>query len=139
MRGLREQHSPAVAERQNTGEPVERRAEVIAIAQLGRSGMQRPIAAAFAVLRRNLDFWRLSYALRSQPAALASIGAELSGWIDAVRQTLEGYFRARGSAAPQIEAAILFALIDGISQHYALDPAHYPLDAVEAALIARYR
>jgi AcrR family transcriptional regulator len=97
------------------------------------------IAGAFALLRRNLDFWRLSYALRTQPAALESIGAELRSWTDAIRHTLEGYFHAQGNSAPQIEAAILFALIDGISQHYALDPERYPLDAVEAALIERYR
>lgn len=111
----------------------------VAEAAEGSAQVERLIAAAFALLRRNLDFWRLSYALRSQPAALASIGAELSGWTDTIRQTIEGYFRVRGSPAPQIEAAILFALIDGVSQHYALDPEHYPLDAVEAALIARYR
>lgn len=54
------------------------------------------------------------------------------------RVYLEGYFQAAGAAQPEIEAAILFAVIDGISQHYALDPARYPLDAVEDALVRRY-
>ena len=112
---------------------------VIAEDAEGPAQIERLIAGAFAVLRRNLDFWRLSYALRGQPAVLASIGAELHSWAATIRRTLEGYFEGQGNPAPQIEAAILFALIDGVSQHYALDPEHYPLDAVEAALIARYR
>lgn len=111
----------------------------VAEAVEGPAQVERLIAGAFALLRRNLDFWRLSYALRAQAAALAGIGAELYGWTDSIRRTLEGYFRAKGSPAPEIEAAILFALIDGVSQHYALDPEHYPLDDVEAALIERYR
>ena len=33
---------------------------------------------------------------------------------------------------------ILFALIDGVSQHYVLEPSRYPLDAVIEKIAARY-
>jgi hypothetical protein len=39
---------------------------------------------------------------------------------------------------PAIEAAILFALIDGVSQHYLLNPDDYPLQAVIDTLVAKY-
>jgi hypothetical protein len=38
----------------------------------------------------------------------------------------------------RLEAAVLFATIDGVSQHYALDPERYPLDAVAERIISRY-
>jgi AcrR family transcriptional regulator len=97
------------------------------------------IRASFAIVRRNLEFWQLSYHIRMQIAVIAGLGEHLHTWTSAIHSQLETYFRDTGAEQPQIEAAILFALIDGVSQHYALDPEHYPLDAVAEALIARYR
>jgi hypothetical protein len=74
-----------------------------------------------------------------QATVITGLGQSLHAWTDTIRQTLEGYFRQAGVAQPEIEAAILFAQIDGIAQHYVLDPEHYPLAAVEEALVARYR
>lgn len=96
------------------------------------------IRAAFAILRRNLAFWKLTYGVRMQESVLKALGPELEAWTGQIIATLEAHFRAAGAARPQLEAAILFAAIDGISQHYALDPARYPLDAVAGALIDRY-
>lgn len=103
-----------------------------------RPPIEKLIRASFAILRDNLRFWQLSYSVRNQVAVIAGLGEQLHGWSEAIRRTLEGYFQATGAAQPEIEAAILFAVIDGISQHYALDPARYPLDAVEDALVRRY-
>ena len=103
-----------------------------------RAPIEKLIRASFAILRQNLRFWQLSYNVRSQAAVIKGLGEQLKLWTDTIRQTLEGYFRAAGAQQPEIEAAILFAVVDGISQHYALDPAHYPLDAVEEALVRRY-
>lgn len=103
-----------------------------------RPSIERLIRASFAIVRENLRFWQLSYGVRNQVAVIAGLGEQLHTWTDSIRRTLEGYFKAAGAEQPEIEAAILFAVIDGISQHYALDPAHYPLDAVEEALVGRY-
>lgn len=97
------------------------------------------IRGAFAVVRRNQSFWRLSYGARMQPGVLATLGGDLPQWTGEILQTLERYFAEAGAPEPQIEAALLFALIDGVSQHYVLDPQRYPLDAVERALVERYR
>lgn len=100
--------------------------------------LARLIRSAFAILRRNLPFWKLSYGVRMQDAVLRELGPDLEAWTGEILGFLEAHFRAAGAARPQAEAAILFAAIDGISQHYALDPKRYPLDAVAEALIAKY-
>ena len=96
------------------------------------------IQSAFAILKSNLAFWKLTYGVRMQEPVLKALGPELEAWTGQILATLEAWFRATGAAQPELEAAILFAAIDGISQHYAMDPARYPLDAVAAALIAKY-
>jgi AcrR family transcriptional regulator len=96
------------------------------------------IQASFAIVREHIHFWRLSYGVRMQPTVLASLGNDVLTWADEIRSTLEGYFQRVGVPQPQTEAAILFALIDGVAQHYVLDPEHYPLEAVEQALLVRY-
>lgn len=96
------------------------------------------IRGAFSILRRNLPFWKLSYGVRMQEAVLRELGPDLDAWTAEIRAALEAHFRAAGAPRPQAEAAILFASIDGISQHYALDPGNYPLDEVAEALIAKY-
>ncbi len=103
-----------------------------------RPQIERLIRASFMILRRNMHFWRLSYGVRMQPAVVAGLGDQLHLWIDSIRSTIEVYFQNSGAADPGIEAAILFALIDGISQHYVLDPEHYPLEVIENAVVARY-
>ena len=100
--------------------------------------LERLLRGSFEILRRNMAFWRLSYGVRMQPAVLEGLGSELHEWTGAIRRTLLGYLRDAGIPQPEIEAAALFALIDGISQHYVLDPDRYPLDAVIELVVARY-
>jgi AcrR family transcriptional regulator len=96
------------------------------------------IRAAFAQVREHERFWRLSYSARTQIPVLATLGVDLAAWTHEVQQTIARYCHDAGMPNPLIEAAILFALIDGVSQHYVLDPQHYPLEAIEQSLIARY-
>ncbi|MEO6096245.1 MAG: alpha/beta fold hydrolase [Fibrobacteria bacterium] len=104
----------------------------------GQPPLERLIRSAFAILRRNLGFWRLTYGIRMQETVLQTLGPELQAWTGDILKTLEAHFRSIGSGQPAMEAAILFAAIDGISQHYALDPERYPLDAIADALIEKY-
>ena len=100
--------------------------------------LERLLRGSFEILRRNMAFWRLSYGVRMQPAVLEGIGDELHQWTASILRTLHGYLRDAGVPHPDIEAAALFALIDGISQHYVLDPDRYPLDAVIELVVSRY-
>src|SRR5262245_16783860 len=102
------------------------------------SQIERLIRAAFATVQRKRAFWKLIYAVRMQGAVVASLGDALIAASTEIRTTIERYCRTAGLPQPEIEAAILFALIDGVAQHYVLDPDNYPLDAVTEALVARY-
>jgi AcrR family transcriptional regulator len=96
------------------------------------------VRAAFELLLRNERFWRISYGVRMQATVLSGLGAGLQQWTSAIRQTLEGYLRDDGYEEPEVESRILFALIDGVAQHYVLDPEHYPLADVVERIVARY-
>jgi AcrR family transcriptional regulator len=100
--------------------------------------LEQLLRGSFAILRRNMRFWRLSYGVRMQPAVLSGLGPELHEWTATILRTLEGYLRDAGVSRPAVEAAVLFAVIDGVSQHYVLDPDRYPLEAVIELVVARY-
>jgi AcrR family transcriptional regulator len=104
----------------------------------GQGPVERIIRAAFATLRERLDFWRLSYGVRMQHSVIAALGDDLPDWAGAIRANLERALRESGAPQPDVAAAILFATIDGVAQHFVLDPEGYPLDAVIEALVAQY-
>ena len=96
------------------------------------------VRGAFEILRKHRDFWRVSYGVRMQPAVVKGLGKRLLGWTTTIRTTLTGYLRDAGSKQPELDAALLFALIDGVSQHYVLDPRRYPLDEAAERIIALF-
>jgi len=73
-----------------------------------------------------------------QPAVVAGLGKRLRTWTMTIQVTLARYLADAGSRQPEIDAALLFALIDGASQHYVLDPKGYPLAQVADGIIALF-
>jgi AcrR family transcriptional regulator len=100
--------------------------------------LARIIRDSFAVLRQQSASWKLFYVVRIQPEVAAGLRDDTVAWKTLVLDQLEAPFRAAGMADPRAEAALLFAIIDGIGQNYTLDPASYPLDAVLDRVLARY-
>lgn len=96
------------------------------------------IGSSFRIVRENLEFWRLSYGLRMQPGVLEGLADEIREWFAAIHQRIEALLREAGVADASTEATLLFAQIDGVAQHFALDPDHYPIGRIVAALSARY-
>lgn len=90
------------------------------------------------ILKRNIDFWRLSYGIRMQTGVAEALGPDLAAWTREILATLEGHFRSIGARQPALEAALFFAAFDGLCQHYVLDPRHYPLDEIARTLVARF-
>jgi AcrR family transcriptional regulator len=97
------------------------------------------LRAIGVVIRERRDFWALSYGVRMQREVLASLQPLLAPWIHEIYTKIERYLRDAGWPDAKLEAVLLFAQIDGLSQHYVLDPARYPLGAVIARLIQRYQ
>lgn len=96
------------------------------------------IRASFAIVRGNLEFWRLSYGARMQRSVLSVLGGSIEAWASSIHARLLGFLTDAGIENAPVEAAVLFALIDGISQHYVLDPEHYPLDVITEHVVGRY-
>jgi len=103
-----------------------------------RERIERLVRSAFEVLDANRDFWRLSYGVRMQPAVVTGLGKRLAAWTSTIQSTLARYLAESGSRRPELDAALLFALIDGVSQHYVLDPKTYPLGAVADRIVTLF-
>ncbi|HWV56926.1 MAG TPA: TetR/AcrR family transcriptional regulator, partial [Longimicrobiales bacterium] len=96
------------------------------------------VHGALAAVRDGLPFWRVLYRLRGEPEVIAGLGVHLRTWTESIRESIRSLLESSGSANPGAEALALFAAIDGIAQHYALDPERYPLDEVADALVQRF-
>ena len=103
-----------------------------------RERIERLVRGAFEIVDANRAFWRLSYGVRMQPAVVSGLGKQLGVWTKTIETTLVRYLEEAGSRRPEIDAALLFALIDGVSQHYVLDPGNYPLRAVADEIVSLF-
>lgn len=100
--------------------------------------VERLLTASFDIIRERLDFWRLQYGIRMQAAVLPSLQGATQGWLNEIQAALSKFLRDAGVRGAAVEARILFAEIDGVAQHYSLDPANYPLRRVVDRMIERY-
>jgi AcrR family transcriptional regulator len=103
-----------------------------------RRRLELLLRASFQIIKENMDFWRLSYGIRMQAEALRGLEKALGDWTDEILKTLSKFLRDAGVSEPAIEARLLFAEIDGVAQHYVLDPKRYPLNRVVHRIVSRY-
>ena len=96
------------------------------------------LRAVADIIRERRLFWALSYGVRMQREVLDALGPDVVRWSGEIAGTLERYLREAGWPDPRHEAALLFAQIDGLAQHYVLDPERYPLEALTERLAHRY-
>ncbi len=88
------------------------------------------IGEMFTMLENDRDFWALFYMMRSQPAIMDILGDSFRQWTGRLRDLFVADLKAMGSAEPELEALMLYSLIEGTIQQYLLDPTNYPLDRV---------
>jgi AcrR family transcriptional regulator len=96
------------------------------------------LRSAVAIVPRHRHFWAVWYGLRMQQDVLKTLGPSVFQFTKAIVRTLEKYLEDIEWPEAAIEAQLLFAQIDGLCQHYVLDPAHYPLEQVIERLVERY-
>jgi len=106
----------------------------------GKPGERIPglLWAMFAMLEEDQEFWTLFQMLRSQPAIMTVLGDAFRQWTRQLRNLFTVELRNAGRPEPEIEALILYSLIEGTIQQYLLDPANYPLSAVADRIVAQY-
>lgn len=93
------------------------------------------LRAMFDLLARDAAFWSLFYMLRSQPAIMRVLGDDFRLWTRRLRDLFEAELRQAGRADPEIDALLLYSLVEGTIQQYLLDPDAYPLDQVSDRII----
>ena len=96
------------------------------------------LRSAVAIVPRHRHFWTVWYGLRMQRQVLKTLGPSVGEFTQAIVRTLERYLEDIDWPDAGIEARLLFAQIDGLCQHYVLDPANYPLEQVIEKLVERY-
>lgn len=87
------------------------------------------------LVREHEDFWRVSTGVRFQHSVVAGLAEGIAAQSALYNQLFTALLTELGRPDPEVEARILFATLDGITQHYVLDPQGYPLDAVIERLI----
>jgi hypothetical protein len=70
---------------------------------------------------------------------MAIVGDALREWTRRMRELFTTELRNLGRAEPELDALILYSLIEGTIQQYLLDPNEYPLALVTEHIIAQYR
>jgi len=96
------------------------------------------LRSALAIVPRHRQFWAVWYGLRMQKDVLKTLGPSVAQFTQAIVRTLEKYLEDIEWPDAGIEARLLFAQIDGLCQHYVLDPVHYPLERVIERLVESY-
>ncbi|MCK6691804.1 MAG: TetR/AcrR family transcriptional regulator [Thermoanaerobaculia bacterium] len=104
-----------------------------------REAIALHIRESFRILREQTGFWRLVHQMRHQPAVQQSAEAQIGAFQRAVAERLAAQFHLLGAAQPELEALLLFALIDGITLQYLQMPDTYPLDALRDFLIQKFQ
>jgi len=104
-----------------------------------REAIVQHIVGSLAAIQEQQDFWRLANSLRFQQSVHEVAEKQITAVNTFVIATLTDNFRKLGAAAPEQEALVLFALIDGICLQWLQAPTQYPLTAVQEHLIHHYR
>jgi len=96
------------------------------------------IRHTFDLVRKNTNFWKLFYALSTQPGVLALVEQKILEISKPIMEMVITYFNRRYSDDPAAEMAIFSALMSGAIQKYIYSNGLYPLDKVEKRIIEMY-
>lgn len=96
------------------------------------------LGTIFTLLERDRDFWGLFYMMRTQPAIMEVLGDAFREWTGRLREIFTAELRAAGRPEPEVDALMLYSLVEGTIQQYLLDPADYPLDVISETITRQY-
>lgn len=123
---------------ERSGELVMSAFAAVAMVESAPERLSALIGVSAEIVREHRDFWRISYGVRSQPSVVAGLARGIAEQSELFLQLFTALLTELGRPHPEVEARVLFASMDGVFQHYVLDPEHYPLDAVVEWLIRQH-
>ncbi len=98
----------------------------------------RILSTIFDMLEAEPDFWTLFYMLRTQPAVMELLGDGFRDYTGRLRALFTRELEASGRPEPELDALLLYSLIEGTIQQYLLSPADYPLERVVSRIISDF-
>ncbi|WP_080682231.1 TetR/AcrR family transcriptional regulator [Sorangium cellulosum] len=96
------------------------------------------VGVSARLVREHEQFWRVSYGVRFQHAVVAGLAEGIAAQSALYLRLFTALLAEIGRPEPELEARLLFAALDGVFQHYVLEPASYPLDAVIERLVHQH-
>lgn len=103
-----------------------------------RARLAALIRTSASLVREHREFWQVSYGVRYQHAVVAGLAEGIALQSQAWIGLFTALFVELGRPDPETNSRLLFAAMDGVFQHFVLDPAHYPLDRVVERLIHQF-
>ena len=103
-----------------------------------RARLAALLRGSAASVRQNEAFFRVSYGVRFQHSVLAGLAPGIAAQCELYVGLFTALLSELGRPQPQLDARLLFATLDGVFQHYVLDPENYPLDAVIERIISQF-
>lgn len=102
------------------------------------TNLQIFIVNIFEVLRKNSKLWKLMHTIKMQKELVKIFKTELDDITNYIVDILTEYFENKNAKEPKKEALLLFATIDGVSNHYLINK-NYPIEQVIKLLISKYK
>ena len=90
---------------------------------------------AFQVMKDNIHFWRLYYAMALQPGVMELIMKEYEGLMIHHLDLLEKYYKRQGSKKPRADALHTYILLDGITMNYIQPNSEFTIEEMENTII----
>ncbi|GEO03630.1 TetR family transcriptional regulator [Adhaeribacter aerolatus] len=100
--------------------------------------IENHIRLTFKILKQNRSYWKLLHGIRMQSPVIQKLEAEMKAETEFMQKRIEENLINGGIPFPGLEAKLLFATLDGITNHYLLYE-NYPVDDIANLLILKYR
>lgn len=105
---------------------------------ISRNELRVMINNMFRELENRQNFWKLYFAVMTQPLVSSMMTNAIMELAAPVFQVLTDFFRNEGYKNPEAEARMFSAFLDGISMNFVVDPQSFPLDKVRLRILEMY-
>lgn len=114
--------------------------EIVQSMQAGAQGeltLETLMANMLDIVQNNQEFWRLFHQIRLQKSMMESLLSEAEAIQGYIMKQLQQLPEIKNRAAPEEEARLLFASLDGIINHFLVLP-QYPAAQMMKILLQKY-
>jgi AcrR family transcriptional regulator len=89
----------------------------------------------FQIMKSNIHFWRLYYAMALQPGVMEMILNDYESIMFSHLDLLEKYYKKQGSKKPRADALHTFVMLDGITMNYIQPHKEFSIEELEDTII----